>query len=337
MTERDLREALERRAMQLSAQARRADAERRTVRRALHRLNNGGAPNAILTDLQAAGIHLPDGAPSPSPKGVRSMRKTFSAAVLSLLLASPASATLLLSGSFDGQAAVFAVDNDATSTCGAIAVGCQLPDQDPAIGTLTLTPTSAGAGGGLQIQGSVQTSDKATVPGTVNRLDSTGTQVTAISGTHTFAVVVSDTNFIGPVTSATTTGAGQWSHLGGGYGATDISMTWWNDPANAQGAETPFDTPGLLVDSFATNPVLLGGANPVSFSHTGGPFAVVDGDLFSMSVAFTGTLAEGVRLTGREMTELKERVAVPNPGAAVLVALGALMLTGVGLVRGRRR
>jgi hypothetical protein len=44
-----------------------------------------------------------------------------------------------------------------------------------------------------------------------------------------------------------------------------------------------------------------------------------------------------VRLTGREMTELKERVAVPNPGAAVLVALGALMLTGVGLVRGRRR
>jgi hypothetical protein len=39
-----------------------------------------------------------------------------------------------------------------------------------------------------------------------------------------------------------------------------------------------------------------------------------------------------VRLTGREMTELKELVAVPNPGAAWLLAMGALLL-GAGLVR----
>jgi hypothetical protein len=334
MTAAALQAALERHAMQLRVRARRADAERKTVRQALRRLERGDAPAAVLADLHAAGVHLPGGAPSPSPtKGLRTMLKTLSAALLSsLLLAGPASATLQLSASFDGGAAVFAIDNSGVNTCGAIAVGCQLPDQDPAIGTLTLNPTSAGAGGGLSIQGTVQTSDKASVPGTINRLDSTGTQVTATSGTHTFAVVVSDTNFIGPVTSATTTGAGQWSHLGGGYGTTDIAMTWWNDPANAQGADDPFDTPGLLVDSFATSPALLGGANPVSFSHTGGPFAVNDPDLFSMSLAFTGTLAEGVRLTGREMTELKELVAVPSPRSGLLLAMGALLL-GAGLVR----
>jgi hypothetical protein len=248
---------------------------------------------------------------------------------LALVAASgaPAHAILMVSGSFDGGGTVFAVDNSVVSTCGAIAVGCQLPDLDPAIGSLVLGPTSAGTGGGLLIQGTVQTSDFAGVPGTVNRLDSTGTQVTAIVGTHTYAVAISDTNFIGPVTQATTTGAGQWSHLGGGYNGTNIAMSWWNDPLNEQGAQSPFDTPGLQIDSFATNPLALGGANPQSFSHTGGPFAVNDPDLFSMTLAFSGTLAEGVRLTGREMTEIKPRVAVPMPASLLLVGLGLLAST----------
>jgi hypothetical protein len=249
---------------------------------------------------------------------------------LGVLWAGTAQAALIVSGSFDGGAAVFAVDNQVINTCGAVAVGCQLPDLDPAVGTLTLGPTSAGTGGGLNIQGTVQTSDKATVPGTINRLDSTGTQVTAVVGTHTYIVAVSDTGFVGPVVQATTTGAGQFSNLGAGYGATDILMDWFNDPTNQQGAESPTDTPGLLLDTFAFNPT--GSPNPVSFSHTGGPFAVNDPSLFSMTLQFSGTLAEGVRLTGREMTEIKPLVAVSAPGSAWLLGIGALLLAG-GVVR----
>lgn len=239
------------------------------------------------------------------------------------LWAGMAQASLIISGSFDGGAAVIAKDNDVTSTCGAIAVGCQLPDQDPTVGVLTLGPTTAGTGGGLNIQGTVQTSDKATGPGTLNRLDSTGTQVTATTGTHTYAVVISDTSFVGPVVSATTTGAGQFSHLGGGYGATDILMQWYNDPTNQQGAEDVLDKPGLLLDTFAFVPAAV--TNPSSFSHNGGPFAVDDPALFSMTLAFSGTLAEGVRLTGREMTEIKP-LAVPAPGTGWVLALGAGLL-----------
>lgn len=245
-----------------------------------------------------------------------------SALALALALVTPAQATLIISGSFDGGAPVFAIDNNLTSTCGAVAVGCQLPDLDPAVGTLTLGPTNTGTGGGLNVQGTVQTSDKATVPGTFNRLDSTGTQVTATSGTHTYAVAISDTNFVGPVNTATTTGAGQFSHLGGGYGATDILMQWFNDPLNDQGAETPTDLPGDLIDAFSFTP--LATQNPSSFSHNGGPFAVDDPGLFSMTLAFSGTLAEGVRLTGRELTELKPLAAVPLPGSLVLLGVGLL-------------
>lgn len=264
------------------------------------------------------------------------MRRFLTIVVLwaAVLWVAPVDAALIVSGSFDGGGAVFAIDNNTTNTCGAVAVNCQLPDQDPTLGTLTLAPTTAGTGGGLNIQGTVQTSDKATVPGTINRLDSTGTQVTAVTGTHTYVIAISDTNFVGPVANATTTGAGQFSHLGGGYGATDIAMQWFNDPANAQGAESPTDTPGLLLDTFLFTP--LAAQNPSSFSHNGGPFAVNDPGLFSMTLAFSGTLAEGVRLTGREMTEIKPLVAVSNPGAVWLVAMGAMLLGG-GVARKYRR
>jgi len=248
------------------------------------------------------------------------------ALVLTAALSAPAHAALMVSGSFDGMAPVFALDNSVVSTCGAVAVGCQLPDLDPTVGVLVLAPTSAGAGGGLSVQGTVQTADK----GTVNRLDSTGTQVTAVTGSHSYIVTIGDTGFVGPSLSATTTGAGQFSHLGGGYGETSILLQWYNDPANAQGAQSPGDTPGDLIDSFAFDPT--GAQNPVSFSHVGGPFAVNDPGLFSMTLQFSGVLDEGVRLTGRELTEIKP-LAVSSPASLGLVGVGLVLLS---MVRRRR-
>lgn len=232
-----------------------------------------------------------------------------------VLWGGPSEATLVIAASVDGGGTIFAIDNNLTSTCASPAVGpCQLPDTDPVLGSLVLAPASAG-GGDLSIQTSVQTADA----GLVNRLDSTGTQFTnngAVS--HSFSVAIGATDFTGPALQAFTTGTGQFSHLGGGYDDTILHMRWFDDPANNQGALSPGTVqPGNLLDTFTFTPV----ANPASLAHNGGPFAVNDPALFSMTLQFDGIIGPGVRLTGREMTELKPQV-VPNPGALILLGLG---------------
>lgn len=240
---------------------------------------------------------------------------------------------LIAGASVDGGGTVFAIDNSGVSTCGSPAIGpCQLPDADPTVGSLVIN--GFGLGGDILVQATVQTQDVATGPGTFNRLDTTGTQVTnngAVS--HNVQVVVSANNFVGPSVTASVTGAGQWSHLGGGFGDSEIEMTWWNDPANVLADLSFLGTPqpGNLLATFSD---VAGPANPDSFSFNGGPFAVNDPGLFSMTLQFEGTIAPGVRLTGREQTEIKP-LAVPLPSSF------GLLMTGVGLVSasflGRRR
>jgi hypothetical protein len=246
--------------------------------------------------------------------------KTLSALVLAASIAlwsGPGEAALIASASFDGGGTIFAIDNNFTSTCGSPVVGpCQLPDQNPALGALTLGSNTA-AGGDLDVQVSIQTADS----GSVNRLDSTGTQFTN-NGlvSHAFTVAIGATNFTGPSVEAFTTGTGQFSHLGGGYDGTVLNMRWFDDPANVQGALSPgVVQPGNLIDTFLFTPV----ANPASLAHNGGPFAVNDGALFGMTLQFDGVIGPGVRLTGREMTELKPQV-VSNPSALFLMGVGML-------------
>src|SRR4029453_5186469 len=121
-------------------------------------------------------------------------------ALLALVLAAPAQAALIAAGSVDGGGRGFATDNDVTNTCGVPVVGpCQLPDTDAALGQLVLNAFNL-AGGDLQVLVSVQTATLASGPGTLNRLDSTGTQVTNLGAvSHTFVGVVSATDFVGPV------------------------------------------------------------------------------------------------------------------------------------------
>jgi hypothetical protein len=253
------------------------------------------------------------------------MKRLVALGSLALGLLAPAAseAVLRLASSIDGGGTITAIDNQIVNTCPTPLVGpCQVPDIDPALGTLTLASSTA-AGGDLLINVSVQTQ---TIGG-FNRLDSTGTQVTNLSTitAHEFAVAIGATDFIGPVDLATATGAGQWSTLSGQYGPTTITMRWYDDPANQQGALTASALqPGILIDSFSHTPSL----NPESFAHNA-QLAVSDPSLFAMTVQFDGILGPQVRLTGREQTEIKELRAVRNAGTWWLMSMGVALVLGM--------
>jgi hypothetical protein len=255
-------------------------------------------------------------------------------AVIALMCLPPtAHAVLRLGASVDGGATIFAIDNDATSTCPSPVVGgCQLPDVDPTVGNLTLL-TVIGAFGDLNIGISTQMSDIASGPGFLNRLDTTGTQVTnngAIA--HSLSMAISSTDFAGPNNTASVSGAGQWSTLSqaGAFGGSRIAMQWFNDPNNGQGAlNSSMVQPGNLVASFSD---VAGPTNPDSFSTNQGPFTVNDPGLYSMTLQFDATIGPGVRLTGRELTEVKSH-SVSEPGT---LALLGIVLAGLGFVRRRK-
>ena len=257
------------------------------------------------------------------------------AGIALMCLPPTAHAALRLGASVDGGATIIAIDNDATSTCPAIVVGgCQLPDVDPTVGNLTLLTTIA-AFGDLNIGISTQMSDISSGPGFLNRLDSTGTQVTN-NGTiaHSLSMAISSTDFAGPNTTASASGAGQWSTLSqaGGFGGSQIAMRWFNDPSNGQGGlDSSAVQPGNLLASFSD---VAGPTNPDSFSTNMGPLTVNDPGLFSMTLQFDAIIGPGVRLTGRELTEVKPHsVSVSEPGTLVLLGI---VLAGLGFVRRRK-
>jgi len=93
-----------------------------------------------------------------------------------------------------------------------------------------------------------------------------------------FIVNIGDTDFAAaPVTSFATSGSGVWETANG----STITLKWFNDPNNAQGADTPTDTPGTLIDTFTSTAV--GAADSFSHNNTGpasdpGPFSDRTGD-----------------------------------------------------------
>jgi len=108
----------------------------------------------------------------------------------------------------------------------------------------------------------------------------------------------------------------------------NITLNWYNDPANAQGATSAGDTPGALIDTFTSTALLPAD----SFSHNGAG-AVADGAFFSMTEQATGTLSAGATLLNRGQTEIKTATAVAEPGTLALLGAG---LIGFGVL-GRRR
>ena len=247
------------------------------------------------------------------------MRKLYVgllAIVFGLSVVPRADAALILAG--DIQGLLFcASDNNIGCSNGTV-----LTDTDPALGVLALGVTSIA---GVTVNGSVHT---VVVGPPTNLLDSTSLSIINTNPTPiTARLSVSATDFVGPVSEASATASGTW---GNGSQGSSVLLTWWNDNTNQQGAETTFDRPGLLVDTFSDT----ANAQIDSFSHNGGPFAVSDTGAFSMTLGLDMTLLGNDSLISRGQSEIKDVAAVAEPTTMLL--LGAGLLGGGAKLRKRK-
>lgn len=226
------------------------------------------------------------------------------AAILAAVGATPARATLQIAAQI-GPDSFFCADN---TSC----------DTNPAVGTIQLNDQVVD---GIQVEGSIQVSDHGAFPSlNTSSLDLINTLATPVTAT----IAVSDNDFPAVAATFTTAGSGTWQ----GPGASSISMSWFVDALNRQGASTAFDVPGTLVDTFSNTSI----GRTSAFSHNGN-FVMVLGAPFSMSEQASLFLAPGEALINRGQAMVTSDV--PEPATWSLVAVGFLFMAWGAMSRKR--
>jgi hypothetical protein len=137
--------------------------------------------------------------------------------------------------------------------------------------------------------------------------------------------VISATDYPTPVTEIDWSGSGTWQSAVG----SNITLDFFADTANGQGAGNPPVTPGTEIATFSNSPTL-----PVeSFSDNGStPFSAAGP--FSMTEVATGTLSPFGLLVSRGQAEIG--TAIPEPSTWAMAAIGFAGL-GFAAYRSRRR
>ena len=119
-------------------------------------------------------------------------------------------------------------------------------------------------------------------------------------------ILVSDTNFVAPVSNITSSASLTFNN---DVGAGPSSLAFWADPLNVQGAN-PNNTPGTLLFDQSGTPT----STPNSFSGTvDTAFSAIAP--FSMTEGSSIDLLAGASLTGYNQDMVSSFNAVPEPSA----------------------
>jgi hypothetical protein len=235
------------------------------------------------------------------------VRKILAAAVFALC-AAQAQATLQLAANIGGTV-IFCADQQACDT-------------NATVGQLAIANQTIN---GIEIVGSSQFS----TIGVNNFLNTSSFQII----NHTLGAVqiflaIGDNNFLGPVANYAASGSGTWQNAAG----STLDISFYGDPGNAQGADTPNDFPGILLASFSD--LAVGAADAFAFNDAG---AFVTPGNFGMTLGTSGTLSawngqqgQETTLVGRSQTILATQMLVPEPGTLMLLGVGLL---GLGVIR----